>query len=104
MKAILIVCVLLMFPVASAAEVLTREQLLRLYVDRVPAETIAQRIGQLIDLIPAGPAKTTVKVTLKQDLADGIEAHRQSLIQNAPAYRVVGELATDATNVGDSDL
>jgi hypothetical protein len=94
---LLLVISLFFAPLIAHAEVLPRPALLQKYVERVPQNVVAQRIGQLLDLVPAGAAKAAAKATLKKDLDDAIDG-RRTQIQN----RFITPLDTDETNVDDS--
>ena len=77
----LLVAVFLLVPSLSHAETLTRAELLDLYVKMVPSELTAQRIGQLLNLIPAGSGKTTAHNTLKNDILNAVLARRAAVAE-----------------------
>jgi hypothetical protein len=78
------------------AEQRTRAELLLLYVQTVPDETVAQRLGQLLALVPSG-AQAQTKATMRQDLAD-VLATRKARAQEG----CVAPMEQAETDLGDS--
>ena len=80
------------------ADPLTKEELFRVYVERVGDGVIAQRMMELYDALPPGAIKNTAKATLKQDLLDALGALR------AQQESEVTPLQNLETNVGETNL
>jgi len=94
--AYLLVLGILFVPPPTSSEPLTRAELLELYARTVPPEIIAQRIGQLVNQLPAA-RKPAARAALRNDLEIAL-AQRKAAARNL----IISPIEKSEIDLGES--